>query len=222
MMLAFHNDPALKAFVLNELEVHKAADELVKGRYWEEGKGCALGCTLEAVRRFQGEDATIAHGNHALYESRLGIPEVLARLEDRIFENLGNDASQKWPLRFTSAIRPGADLALVWPKFAVWLLGEFLPPLTADERALKSLKEVADLYGEWVNGAKPSVERWRSAYATDDDADAATYAATYATDDDAYDAAADAAIAYAAATDDAHQDAWVSLAAKLIEILATS
>ena len=221
MMLAFHNDPALKAFVLNELTAHQKADELVKGQYWEDGKGCAVGCTLEAVRRFQGEDATIEHNKHALYESRLGIPEVLARLEESIFEKLDNGASQEWPLRFTAAIRPGADLAMVWPKFAVWLLGEFLPPLTTNEWALKSLKDVAGLYGEWANGEKPSVERWDSAadYADLAASRAAAYAA-YAGHSAAGNSAVYAGNSAAYAGHSAAKGARVLMADKLIEILA--
>src|SRR5690349_7382454 len=119
-MQAFNNDDGLKRFVLDQLAAHREADRLVKGTYWEDGKGCAVGCTLEAVRLRCGKK--IEHGRHALYEPELGIPQALARLEDRIFENLPNEHSQRWPERFISAIAPGADLTLVWPRFALWLL----------------------------------------------------------------------------------------------------
>ena len=50
-MLAFHNDAGLKDFVLAELARHREAERLLQGHgYWEDGKGCAVGCTLEAVR----------------------------------------------------------------------------------------------------------------------------------------------------------------------------
>jgi hypothetical protein len=42
-MLAYHNDPAQKAAILQQLEQHRVADEIVKGQYWENGKGCAVG-----------------------------------------------------------------------------------------------------------------------------------------------------------------------------------
>lgn len=40
-MLAFHNDSKIKATYLNRLEVHYKHDEIIKGQYWENGKGCA-------------------------------------------------------------------------------------------------------------------------------------------------------------------------------------
>ena len=43
MMLAFHNDPALKEQVYATVLAHCEADKLVKGQYWERGKGCAVG-----------------------------------------------------------------------------------------------------------------------------------------------------------------------------------
>jgi hypothetical protein len=59
MMLAYHNNPELKAFLLCELQRHREADRLVKGVYWQHGKGCAVGCTLDAVRRFNGGGADL-------------------------------------------------------------------------------------------------------------------------------------------------------------------
>src|SRR5688572_29874601 len=108
-MQAFHNDPKIKEKYLKRVKAHQAADEIIHGQYWEEGKGCAVGCTIHSNK-------------HASYEKELGIPEVLARLEDRIFEGMSNGHSKEWPVKFLSVIRTGADLSLVWPKFAVWLL----------------------------------------------------------------------------------------------------
>ena len=98
-MIAYHNDMANKVAILAQLNAHARADELVKGRYWENGKGCAVGCTIHS-------------SDHAEYETRFGIPQMLARLEDRIFEGLPNGKAKEWPIRFMSAIRPGADLCL--------------------------------------------------------------------------------------------------------------
>ena len=108
-MLAYHNDPRIKEAILVQLREHREADKLVKGQYWEDGKGCAVGCTIHS-------------GNHAEYEPRFGIPHMLARLEDCIFEGLPNADAQKWPERFMTAIRPGADLSRVGWKFLHWLL----------------------------------------------------------------------------------------------------
>ncbi len=113
-MTAFHGKPAVKKKYLARVRAHAAADEIISGRYWENGKGCAVGCTLHDP-----------DGGHAGYEKELGIPEVLARLEDRFFETIytfNPAAAKAWPERFINAPTPGADLSMVFPKFCHWIL----------------------------------------------------------------------------------------------------
>ena len=83
-MKAFHNDEKIKKKYLSRLRAHQKADEIVKGFYWEMGKGCAVGCTIHS-------------SDHGAYETELGIPRWLAKLEDRIFEGLPNGRAKKWP-----------------------------------------------------------------------------------------------------------------------------
>src|SRR5256885_1696028 len=78
---AFHGDLAIKAKYIARVNAHRLGDELVQGRYWESGKGCAVGCTVHK----DGYE-----NPHAAYEVELGIPRIVARLEDRIFEGLTN------------------------------------------------------------------------------------------------------------------------------------
>src|ERR1700682_1649930 len=111
-MLAFHSDPSVKEKYLNRVLAHRAADEIIHGTYWTGSKGCAVGCTVH-----QDSDA------HTAFETELGIPCAIARLEDRIFEGLPNGEAKDFPAQFLSAIRPGADLSLVVDKFLYWLLG---------------------------------------------------------------------------------------------------
>lgn len=108
-MKAFYNDPAIKQLYLDRVTAHEKADEIIKGAHWQNGKGCAVGCTIHS-------------GLHLSYETELGIPEVLAQLEDYFFEGLSNEEAKTWPRRFLSAIKVGADLSQVWPKFAIFLL----------------------------------------------------------------------------------------------------
>jgi hypothetical protein len=221
-LVAFHGNAELKEFVLAQLDAHRKADRLVHGVYWENGKGCAVGCTLEAVRLRNGNaDRNIDHAAHALYESELGIPVILARLEDRIFEGMRRTYSQAWPERFVSAIQPGADLAMVWPHFACWLLTEEIFRYTKNSRSLASLAEVGNLYREWIDGAKPSTDRWRAARKTASadaaaSAAASAYAAASAAASAAYAADADAAASAASAASAAYAadaDASASAAA---------
>lgn len=99
-LVAFHNDPKIKRKYLSRVKAHYKADEIIKGTYWQNGKGCAVGCTIHS-------------GNHKRYEDELGLPEGLARLEDTIFENLENGTAKEWPVKFLSTIKVGADLEIV-------------------------------------------------------------------------------------------------------------
>jgi len=113
-LVAYHGNPALKASVLAEMAEHRAADALVKGVYWEDGRGCAVGCLTNDPA-----------GGHAQYPVRWGIPEKLAWLEDAIFEKLPNGLAQVWPERFLVAIPAGSDLSGV---YAAWSVALMLDP----------------------------------------------------------------------------------------------
>jgi hypothetical protein len=108
-MLSYHSDPAIKARYLARVEGHAAADEIIKGQYWEAGKGCAVGCTIHGA-------------SHDNFELELGIPQMLAWLEDVIFEGLPNRMAKTWPERFLSSIAPGKDLSRIGWRLLHWLL----------------------------------------------------------------------------------------------------
>jgi len=108
-MLAYHNDPNIKSAILAQLEAHAKADEIVQGVSWDNGKGCAVGCTLHSY-------------NHMEYETRFGIPVMLARLEDCIFEGLPNNLAKDWPIKFLRSVKVGSNLSLVGWKFLHWIL----------------------------------------------------------------------------------------------------
>jgi hypothetical protein len=108
-LVAFHGKQSLKNKYLRRVRAHRAADQIIKGTYWQNGKGCAVGCTLHS-------------SNHMGYETELGIPVDLAHLEDHIFENLPNKLALEWPIRFLEAARPGADLTNVRNQFMIWML----------------------------------------------------------------------------------------------------
>ena len=48
-LVAFKDTTVTKPFVIKQLRDHAAADEIVKGQYWEGGKGCAVGCTIHLI-----------------------------------------------------------------------------------------------------------------------------------------------------------------------------
>lgn len=218
---AFHGDDAIKATYLARVHAHRLADDIRHGFYWEDGKGCAVGCTVHS-------------GDHSAYETELGIPRIIARLEDRIFEGMGNGNSQEWPERFLSAIPVGANLSLVWPRFAVWLLVDEKSGVirhATTEQTRDSIRAVAKLYERLIAGDLPARTEWQAAsnvawrryYAV-----AAAVAAAAADDDDAAAVAAaddddDAAAAVAAATRRrSYADSYSRMADKLVELLGSA
>lgn len=137
-MLAFHNDPAIKARYLARVRAHAAADEIIHGHYWENGKGCAVGCTVHSSA-------------HDSYETKLGIPHMLALLEDQLFEGMENGESKEFPSRFLASIQPGADLSRVGWFFLHWLLTEELVGRDSPQVA-KQIKACADVLVPLMKG----------------------------------------------------------------------
>ena len=145
-LIAYHNDPAIKTALLASLQAHAKADRIVKGQYWEDGKGCAVGCTLDSVGH-------ASHCDHMAYERKLGIPVMLARLEDTIFEGLSNGDAKEWPILFAQAIKPGADLSRVGWKFQHWILtGSRLLNDGGREDVAKAIKKCADVLVPLMRG----------------------------------------------------------------------
>ena len=195
-MHAFHNDATLKATYLARVRAHRAADQLIHGQYWEHGKGCAVGCTIHS-------------GHHADYETVLGIPRILARLEDGIFEGLVAPQDLAWPEQFLDAIPVGADLRMVWPQFALHLLSDAQYGVlhyvqgAQHTRQREAITSVVTYYQTWCHtGVHPAAAAAAAAaaYAATAAYAAATaaYAAAYAAAAAAYAATAAAAAAAAA------------------------
>jgi hypothetical protein len=200
-LIAFHGDANVKDKYMKRLEAHKAADEIIKGLYWKDGKGCAVGCTVHS-------------GNHANYETELGIPRILARLEDGIFESLQNGRAKEWPIQFLSAINVGADLSNVWPQFAVWMLVDEtwgVLHFARKEKTKEAIVAIAKFYQEGKFAKKEYYSEIRK-LRTSAAASAASAAAASAADAASYAAAAAASAADAADAADAASDAAAAAA----------
>ena len=148
-MKAFHNKQSVKDKYIARVKAHAKADEIIKGSYWEDGKGCAVGCTIEG-------------SSHMRYEIELGIPVGLAYLEDTIFEGMTNSKAMKFPLKFLEAIPVGADLSLVTAKFIVWQFEDKkhglknIQELKDNKEVYGFCKEVVALYKRKIAGDTPT------------------------------------------------------------------
>lgn len=90
-MRSFHNNQEIKDKYLARLRKHAELDNIIQGICWENGKGCAVGCTLEDY-------------DHEAYEAELGIPEWLAQLEDILFEGMTSKDAKDFPILFLESI----------------------------------------------------------------------------------------------------------------------
>jgi hypothetical protein len=111
MMISFHGKQEVKDFYVKRMEQHAKADEIIKGQYWEDGKGCAVGCTIHS-------------SDHAVYQTELGLPEWLAILEDKLFEMQCNSDAKIFAVEFLQAIPVGVNLEPVKWQFCAFLLRE--------------------------------------------------------------------------------------------------
>ena len=153
-LLAFHNDPKIKEKYLDRVKEHKRLDQIAKGEYVNLAakKFCAIGCTIHSDK-------------HDAYETELGIPQMLARLEDKIFEGASDEWSKKWPERFLKAIPIGADLSKVGWKFQHWLLldPKYGVVRFAREQDRELFKTIGSLIWDLALGKKIDVSATESA-----------------------------------------------------------
>ena len=136
-MRAFTNVTVTKTEFLKELRRHQKADAFLRGTYQEAAtnavgfRGCAVGCSLHSVARFK--DVALNYADHKSYETHLGIPEWLARVEDRLFEGMGAECAETWPVDFAKAIPEGANLETVKGPFLVIILRRVLTKFNHDK-----------------------------------------------------------------------------------------
>ncbi len=198
---AFHGKKSIKDKYLARVKAHYEADEIIQGRYWENGKGCAVGCTIEASRE-----------PHDTFQKELGISWRVALIEDSLFENLKNGEAKKFPLQFLQAIPVGADTDLVYKKFVIWVLGDKkdgLVNMIKDKKKKDLLNRVLKLYKKSLK-TEIKVEEWKAL--ADEACSASTSASAYASAYASTSASAYAS-AYASTSASAYASAYASTSA---------
>lgn len=133
-MLSFHNDEKVKQKYIERIKKHKEADAIIQGTGWENGRGCAVGCTLENY-------------DHSRYPIELGLPEWLAHLEDAIFEGLEKKDALEWPLKFLESIPIGVDVENVKHRLAIYRMDNLIK---LQEKLLEENKNIKDVFEEGI------------------------------------------------------------------------
>lgn len=145
-LLAYPEGQPQKDALIAQIHQHRIKDQLVKGIYWEGGKGCAIGCSLHA-------------SYHPIGELRYGIPITLWYLDDSIFENLPNGEAMLWPERFAAAFIPGRDYSIVEWRFLHWLLSTNDVMPKANYTGAKDILRISiELLDKLANGVKVPAE----------------------------------------------------------------
>lgn len=203
-MKAFHNNAEIKAKYVKRVDAHIKADNLIRGEGWTGEKGCAIGCTLEAY-------------NHRRYESELGIPEWLAKVEDTLFEGMSLQKSKTWPRTFLKAINVGADLEKVKVLFLVAVLKQSLKSMNACKYDKDSNAQVVAAIEQSKAAVKEMIRRLKSGDDTSAAANAAWSASANAAESvtSATNAAANAAESARSAAESAARSVAWSVAASV-------
>ena len=121
-MLTYRNNPDLKQSFITRFAAHRAADAVVQGLGFSNGRGCFIGCTMNEY-------------NHEAFASRIA-PEWLARWADRVFEGLPIQDAPQFGSDLLEAIPVGMNIEKV-----MWQLA-----LLRQEKGLISLEGNTALY----------------------------------------------------------------------------
>ena len=159
-VLAYHGKETLKQETIAKMQSHHDADELVKGLYWKQGKGCMIGC--------------LAHRNtdaHEWVAETLGFPLELAHLYDGLFEGQSLEASRWFPLKVLNATHTGADLSKVAARFKLWVLeNELHYDREAHPEIAEAVEDVIALHVRVLNDEAVDDSEWSVARSTENSA----------------------------------------------------
>lgn len=202
---AFRGDPRIKAQTLSQVRAQP--------------QNCKLYSTLggRRTRRASAVALTTLGKGLDAYEGELGIPTLLANIEEAIFKNLPPSEAAAWPERFLQAASVGADLSRVWLRLAIWILSdpECGTMKHCGEEGREATEGLLRLFETELSGKKVAKSRWAASYAKIQNSeaglsrptDAAIALAAWAIDRDVGDASgwAQTAIDFAASTVAIHE-----------------
>ena len=148
-MLSWHNNPALKAEVVERMREHRRQDTIVHMTYQDVTRkaigyrGCFIGCTLPNMLKKRDRDL-FTWSWHVEFQEYTGIPIRLAWLLEGVFEGLptAGKVHAKFAVQIVEAIPVGVDLESVADKFShdrTWI---FENPHEAAERFLRLFEEL--------------------------------------------------------------------------------
>ncbi|MEM1224574.1 MAG: hypothetical protein AAGJ40_02695 [Planctomycetota bacterium] len=231
---AWYGEPKLKTAAMDRLREHRRLDEIAQGVYFQDGKGCHLGCLSHA------NDDT-----HEVVERMFAIPLRIGYWLEAVFEGLPNGRCADWVMQSTEAIAVGADLSKCHHHLASWLLSSESPSSAGNQHELvrDAVDAVKDLHDRAAAGEPIPAKTWsaarsaawsaRSAARSAESAESAAWSAARsaawsarsaarsaesAAESAAWSAESAAWSAESAARSAARSAAWIAIAERSIEI----
>lgn len=201
---SFNGEPKLKDKLLQAIKLDKQNERIIKGKYWEDDKGCCIGCGEHALCTILNDKFT--DRKHKYLADKLDIPESIFHLGDGIFEGLSNEESQQFVVDFYEALLVGHDYSLFEYKIKIEILinEDFGVRKYGNNQIKKIIDNVVKLHNEKLAGdevdysivllaaesvAESVAESARSvAYSTRSAADSVALSAVLSADSAAYSA----------------------------------
>ena len=144
----------IKDLTLEMLRADQEAHRIVQRHYWEDGKGCQLGCLTRKL-----------DGTHAAVVDRFGFPLRVAYWLEAVFEGLPQGECEQWVIDSAEAIPIGADLSLAHHRLAVWLLGPDSPSSQGNqhETVSRAVAGARALHVRAANAESVDPDEWSAA-----------------------------------------------------------
>jgi hypothetical protein len=206
---SFNNKQELKEKLVSAMIADKESEKIIKGQYYENNKGCNIGCAEYELCKILGDKFT--NSRHKYLAEKLQIPEFLLHLADTIFENLPHNESQNWAgADFWEAIPVGRDLTLLANKIKIEILinSEFGCYQYANEETKPIIDRIVALHQSKIDG-----KEWDKSA---ESAESAVSASAWSAAESAVSAAS--ASAWSAASS-AVSNFYLKLSKKIIELL---
>ena len=165
-MLSYLNNHAVKDKYIARFAAHRVADEVIQGQGFQNGRGCFVGCTLDAY-------------DHERFPIELGWPEWLAHLADSIFESLPMHRAPRFGTDLLEAIPVGVNLEPVRSRFLLTVQRRNLVRMEAntDESAPEVIAAIKTAIGLLEKDEPASSAAWSAAWSVAESAAASARSA---------------------------------------------
>lgn len=154
-VIAYHGKQSIKDALVIQFAAHRAADAVIQGTGYQNGRGCFVGCCLQNY-------------DHSQFERMFGWPQWFSRLAETIFEGLLVENAPQFGTDLIAAVPVGFSWLGFREKFLVRLQHRNIARIKGDSpqeiRVRTAIGQVIDVLGS-AELARSAAELARSAAA---------------------------------------------------------